>query len=140
MLTVGLVGLVGMGGVLPPGDVAVCGWPRGSLWPSGGPGAGGVGSFGTPGGCLGVVGWRCRWAVCLVSAGALVPLPGHCGLLVCRWGLFGCCWVLLGAMGQSWGRCGVIVGGGWWLVVVARCEGVVTQHHTIVTWYCGNLA
>ena len=111
MLTVGLVGLVGMGGVLPPGDVAVRGWPRGSLWPSGGPGAGGVGSFGTPGGCPGVVGWRCHWAVGLVSAGPRFLRLGA----VARWcvvraslGVAGCRWV-------PWGRRGVVVGG--WLVV-----------------------
>ena len=35
VLTMRLVGLVGMGGMLPPGDVVVHGWPHGSLWPSG---------------------------------------------------------------------------------------------------------
>ena len=140
MLTVGLVGLVGMGGVLLPGDVAVHGWPCGSLWPSGGLGAGGVGSFDTLGGVqVSLGGGAIGWCVSF-QQGPSFPLPGRCGSLVRRWGLFGCHWMPLGAVGQLWGRCGVIVGGGWWLVVVARCEGVVMQCHAIVTWYCGNLA
>ena len=118
MLTIGLVGLVEMGGMLPPGDMAVHGWPHGSLWASGGPGAGGVGLFDTPrgggeGGGLGVVGWRCHWAVDLVSsAWTLWLIDVSFGPL---WVSFGCRWVLLDAAGPLWSCCGVIVGG--WLVV-----------------------
>ena len=123
VLTVGLVGLVGMGGVLPPGDVVVCGWPPGSLWPS-------RGSWGWWGGVVwyprGVSG--CRWVEVPLGgrscfSGPSFPPPGRCGSLVRRSGLFGCRWVPLGAVGPSWGRRGVVVGG--WLVVGGWAVGVV---------------
>ena len=54
------MGLVGMGGVFQPGDVAVLVWSRGSLWLRGSWSRRGE-VVGSRWRCLGVIGCRCRW-------------------------------------------------------------------------------
>ena len=97
----------------------------------------GVGSFGLPWGCPGVVGCRRRWAVGLVLAVGVVSGGSSFG---CRapfwrvWMSFGCRWVVVGRRGSSCGRRGAVVG--VWLVVVG-CEVVVTPCDAVVTVsYC----
>ena len=107
-------GHAGMGGVLPPSDVAVRGQSHGSLWALGVLRSVGWGCWVPPKGVqvplgVGTVGRRTSfgraasylaWVLCLVWASF--------GRLEVS---FGCHWVPLGAMGQSLG-----VGGcGWWL-------------------------
>ena len=104
----------------------------------GGPVVGGVGSFGLPRGCPGVVGCRRHWAVGLVLAVGVVLGGSSFG---CRapfwhvWMSFGCYWVIVGHCGSSCGHRGAVVG--MWLVVVVGCEVVVTPCDTVVTVsYC----
>ena len=104
--------LVGMGGVLPPGDVAVRGRSCGSLWASGVLRLVEWGHWVPPRGVrvslgVGVIGRRASFG-CHASVGRRASV-GRLQVLS------GCCWVLLGVIGCR----GTAVGCRW------CCRGVV---------------